>query len=602
MHDVLNRRGALTLLVAVLLAVFFFFDIGGRNISSPDEGRYIEIPREMVVTGDYVLPRLNGILYFEKPPLFYWMEASAIEAFGISEETMRLWPALLGLLGCLMTFAMGRHLYGRTAGLVAGSVLATSLIYYALARFVIIDMSVTVFMSAALFAFLLSAEEDDEKRALWWSRAGHLSAALAVLSKGLIGVLLPGLIGLVWIAMIGRWSFVRRALCPSGIAIFLAVAVPWHALAAMRNHDFLWFYFVHEHFLRFTTTIHRRNEPIWYFIPVLLAGFLPWTGYLWHGLKEATPGSWARRAERPVELYFILWAGIIFVFFSLSDSKLPPYILPIFPPLALIVGRAVASRIDNKTPDELPFGRWLFIGFFGLLALAVPIAYRLPQIRQSKDFGEYMTLTAPVVFSMAVVFALGSLAALLLPRWYGQRGTIAAIFLTGVLSWTGVSLVASEADPNSIKSVANVIKTYRQHDELVASYATFFYDLPVYLQSKVLVVNNVGEFEFGRTQEDVSKSLTDSKTFSKMWNGDNLMFMAVRSRLFETWEQQGLPRHMCVIARTDRAVGLSNYPLFDKSGKMICDPWYDLEDPPGFRPVDSDRPVVRTPGLRPLPK
>jgi 4-amino-4-deoxy-L-arabinose transferase-like glycosyltransferase len=369
-------------------------------------------------------------------------------------------------------------------------------------------------------------------------------------------------------------------------------------LAAMRNHDFLWFYFVHEHFLRFTTTIHRRNEPIWYFIPVLLAGFLPWTGYLWHGIKEAIPVSWARRGEKPVELYLVLWSAIIFVFFSLSDSKLPPYILPIFPPLALLVGRAVAKRLDDKAPDDLPFGRWVFVAFFGLLAIAVPVAYHLPQIRQSADFGAYMTLTAPIVFTMAVVFALGAVAAIMLPRWYGQRGTIGAVFLTGLLSWTGVSLVASEADPNSVKTVADVIKTYRHHDELVASYGTFFYDLPVYLNSKVLVVNNVGEFEFGMSQEDVSKYMTDSETFSKMWNGDDLMFMVVRTRLFQAWETQGAPRHMCVISRTDRAVGLSNYPLFDKSGKMICDPWYDLEDPPGFHPVDSDNPV-RTQGLRP---
>ncbi|HEX7777489.1 MAG TPA: phospholipid carrier-dependent glycosyltransferase [Parvibaculum sp.] len=601
LREILNRRGALALLFAALLASFFFFDIGGRNISSPDEGRYIEIPREMAATGDYVLPRLNGILYFEKPPLFYWMEASAIKVAGISERAMRFWPALLGLLGCLMTFAVGQKLYGRTAGLVAGSVLATSLLYYALARFVIIDMSVTVFMSAALFAFLLSAEESDEKKAIRWSRAGHLAAALAVLSKGLIGVLLPGLIGLVWIALTGRWSFVRRALCPTGIAIFLIVAVPWHVLAAMRNHDFLWFYFVHEHFLRFTTTIHRRNEPIWYFIPILLVGFLPWTGYLWHAIKEAVPVSWARRAEQPVELYLILWVAIIFAFFSVSDSKLPPYILPVFPALALLVGRVVARHLDEKTSDALPFGRWFFAGFFGLLAIAVPVAYHVPKLIGNPDFGPYMIETSHIVFTMAVVFALGAIAALVLPRWYGQRGTIGAVLLTGVLGWTGVSLVASKADPNSVKTVADVINTHRLHNEQVASYGTFFYDLPVYLNSKVIVVNNVGEFEFGRTQEDVSKYMMDSDTFSKMWNGDNLMFMVVRTRLFQAWETQGSPRHMCVISRTDRAIGLSNYPLFDKAGKMICDPWFDLEDPAGFHPVDGDNPV-RTKGLGPSSK
>lgn len=595
----LNRRGALTLLLAAMLAALFLFDIGGRNISSPDEGRYIEIPREMVETGDYVLPRLNGILYFEKPPLFYWLEASAIKTLGISEWSMRLWPALLGLFGALMAYGVARRFYGRGAGLVAGGVLATTLLYYALARFIILDMAEAVLMSAALFSFLLSAEEKDERKSIWWARGGHAAAALAVLTKGLIGVLLPGLIGLIWIAAIGRWSFVRRALCPSGIAIFLLIAVPWHALAAMQNHDFLWFYFVHEHLMRFTTTVHRRDGPMWYFIPVLLIGFMPWTGYLWHALKDALP-KWSRRKERPVELFFIIWAVTIFVFFTVSDSKLPPYILPIFPPLAVLLGRVLGPRLSAAQAD-LPLGRWVFALFFGALAVAVPVIYSMPSLRQNDDIGAYLGPVAPIVIPMAIIFALGAIAAIWLPRRFGDRASIAAIAITGVLGWTGVSLIASKADPNSIKSVAEIIKTYRHHDEVVASYGTFFYDLPVYLNDKVVVVDNTAEFDFGMTQEDVSKYAMPTAPFAKIWNGPKLTFMVVRTRLFSAWESQGLPKRMCVIARTDRAVGISNFPLFDKSGKMICDPWYDLDDPEGFAPKEQDEPVMRKPVLPTMP-
>lgn len=586
--EILKRRGVVPLLFALLLAAFFLFDIGGRNISSPDEGRYIEIPREMVETGDYVLPRLNGILYFEKPPLFYWLEASAIKVLGISEWTMRLWPALLGLAGCLMTYGVGRRFYGRTAGFVSAGILATTLLYYALTRFVIIDMAVSVFMSAALFAFLLSAEEDDEKRALWWARAGHLAAALAVLSKGLIGVVLPGAIGLLWIALTGRWSFVRRALCPSGIVIFLAVAVPWHALAAMRNHDFLWFYFVHEQFLRFTTTIHRRDEPLWYFPLVLFVGFLPWTGYLWHAAKEALPASWKRRGEKPVELFLLLWAVIIFVFFSLSSSKLPPYILPIFPPLALLVGRVVTPRLVETRADDLPVGRFLFVAFFGLLGLAIPIAYLLPSVRANGEVGPYLELVKPIVFAMSAVFLLSVATALFLPRRFGMRASFASVLVVGILGWIGVSLVSSQADPNSVKPVAEVINTYRHHGERVASFGTFFYDLPVYIDDKIIVVNNPGEFVFGMSQEDYSQHMMWVDQFSKLWNGPDLMFMVVRSDLFRTWEKSGAPLRMCVIKRTDRAVGLANYPIFDDKQKMICDPWYDLEDGADFYPKDPD--------------
>ncbi|MEN6543443.1 glycosyltransferase family 39 protein [Parvibaculum sp.] len=588
LEDILKGHRAVPLFFAALLALFFLFDIGGRSVSSPDEGRYIEIPREMVETGDYVLPRLDGVLYFEKPPLFYWLEAGAIKALGITEGTMRLWPAILGFLGCLMTYGIGRRFYGRTAGLVSAAILATTLLYYALARFIILDMLESVTMAASLFSFLLSAEEKDEKRAIWWARAGHVAAALAVLSKGLIGVVLPGAVGLVWIALSGRWSFVRRALCPSGILLFLLVAAPWHVLAAMRNHDFLWFYFVHEHLMRFTTDVHRRDGPIYYFVAILAVGFLPWTGYLWNAVKEALPSSWKARNEKPVELFLLVWAVVIFVFFSVSSSKLPPYILPIFPPLALLVGRVVAPRIEAGLPDTLPVGRYVFAGVFGLLGLAVPIAYTIPALRANADVGPYLDLVKPFVFTMSVLFIGASLATLFLSRRFGMRATFLSVIVGGALGWIGVSLVASKADPNSIKPVAETINLYRQHGERVASFGTLFYDLPVYIKDKVIVVNNKAEFDFGMTQEDVSQYVMQMDQFSKLWNGHDLMFMVMRANLFETWKANGMPLHMCVIKRTERAIGLSNYPLFNDKGQMICDPWYDLEDKHGVQPKDGD--------------
>lgn len=592
--DFLKRPYMLSLVLAACFAAFFLFDIGGRNISSPDEGRYIEIPREMVETGDYVLPRLNGILYFEKPPLFYWLEASAVKTLGVSEWAMRLWPALLGLFGALMTYGVARRFYGRAAGVVAGTVVATSLMYYALARFVILDMAESVLMSAALFSFLLAAEEKDDRKSIWWSRGGHVAAALAVLAKGLIGVLLPGLIGLAWIAIIGRWSFVRRALTPSGIALFLLIVLPWHIMAAMRNADFLWFYFVHEHLMRFTTTVHRRDGPLWYFIPVLAVGFLPWTGYLWHALRDALP-TWKTRGERPVEIFLLLWVGIVFFFFSISDSKLPPYILPIFPPLAILVGRVLGPLLSAR--DDLPLGRWFFAAVFGAFAIAVPVVYAMPSMRADDTVGVYLDAVAPVVFPMAVFFALGSFAALIASRFYGGKATLVAITLTAVLGWSGVSLVGSIADPNSIKTAAEAINKYREKGELVASFGTFFYDLPVYVNDKIAVVGNTAEFDFGMTQEDVSEYAMSTEDFSKHWNGSERVFMLVRTRLFTTWEATGLPRRMCVLLRTERAVALSNRPIFD-GNRMICDPWYDLDDPVGFKPQGGDE-VVRMPGLLP---
>lgn len=581
----LDKRRLLGIFLLVCVATLLLFDIGGRNISSPDEGRYIEIPREMVADHDYVLPRLNGVLYFEKPPLFYWLEASAIRTFGTSEWAMRLWPALFGIFGAVMTYGFTRRFYGRSAGVVAGFVLATSLLYYGLSRFVILDMLASVTMAASLFAFLIAAEEEDEKKAVWWARGGHIAAALAVLAKGLIGVVLPGLIGLVWIALIGRWSFAKRAFIPSGIALFLLIAVPWHIFAAMRNHDFLWFYFVHEHLMRFTTTVHSRSGPIYYFVPILLIGFLPWTGYIWHAMKDALP-TWKARSTRPVEAFLILWIALIFAFFSISDSKLPTYILPIFPPLAVLVGRVVGPRLDAV--DDLPAGRWFFAAAFGVFALAVPFAYLTPYVAANEDIGPYLNQVAPYVITLSVIFALGSIAAVVVPRYWGEKGTLIVILLTVALGWPGISFIASVADPNSVKPLAEIINKYRHHRETVASYPTFYYDLPVYIDDKIIVVADVGEFDFGESQEDVSQFVMTTGDFAKIWNERQLSFMLIRSREFGRWIEEAAPREMCILGQSDRTIAAANQPIYE-DGQMVCERLYNAEHPDGYMPTAADR-------------
>lgn len=559
------------LAITLFCALYFGFALGSRNISSPDEGRYIEIPREMAISNDYVLPRLNGVLYFEKPPLFYWLQAATIEVLPVNAWTMRIWPALLGLMGCLFAYWAGARFYGRTAGLVAGGVLATTLLYYGLARFIVLDMAVTSFMTAALFLYLFSAEEEDEKKSKSFVRWGHAAAACAVLCKGLIGLALPGLVGLVWIVLLGRWSFVKRVLDPIALAIFIAIAVPWHVAAAMRNKDFLWFYFVHEHLLRFTTKVHRRYQPEYYFIPVLLAGFLPWTGYIWHGVQRALPQSWASRKEHSVELFLILWTVIIFVFFSISDSKLITYILPIFAPLAVLIGRVLAPYIDEARVDDLHVGRYVFIGFFGLAAIGLPIASMIPALHAIREVEANWPDIKWWLFTAVAIFGAGTLGAIFLPRRHGARGTLASIFLTAVLGWSVVSIIGAKVDPNSVRTLAEDITPLMNDETVVASYGTFFYDLPVYLHRKIIIVNNMAEFDFGATQEDISGIAVSDADFWPMWNGDRHVLMLTRKRQYDDWLKYGFPAAMCVISHTDRAVAYANWDAVDAKGASLCE-------------------------------
>ncbi|NCP04563.1 MAG: phospholipid carrier-dependent glycosyltransferase, partial [Deltaproteobacteria bacterium] len=364
--------------------------LGSRPLSVPDEGRYSEIPREMVVTGDYITPRLNGVKYFEKPALFYWLESVSIRFFGVNEWGLRLWPALFGLLGALTVYGAGRRLYGRRTGLIAGAVLSTSLLYYALSRVVILDMAMTVLLAAALLAFLLSTHEPPgpSRRLLLWGF--YLFAALATMTKGLIGMLIPMMVVGAWIGILNEWRMLKTIYLPSGLVLFLIVAAPWHILVSRANPEFLNFYFIHEHFLRYLTTIHKRYEPVWYFVPVLLLGLFPWTAFLVQSIRHSLPVSWRERRGQSDALFLILWAVLIFLFFSASGSKLIPYILPVFPPLAILIGRYLATAWDRDDMPGIRSGYAILLIMVLILAAAVMavISHIIPM--ETEPFETYL--------------------------------------------------------------------------------------------------------------------------------------------------------------------------------------------------------------------
>jgi len=338
----MSRRATLAAVLVLVLALVWFAGLGQRKLFKPDEGRYGEIAREMAVSGDWTTPRLNGFKYFEKPPLQYWMTAAAYVAFGTHEWTTRLWGALTGFLGVLVAaFAAGRA-FGPLAGLYAGAVLASSLLYTALGHMTTLDMGVAFFLALSVFAVMLAQLDAASARARrGWMLAGWAAMALAVLSKGLIGVVLPvGAVGL-YVLWQRDWALMRRLHLASGCTLFLAITVPWFVAVSLANPEFAHFFFVREHLQRFMTTVHDRYAPPWFFVPILIVGMSPWVLSLGSALVGAA------RAPEPARFrparFLLVWCALVFVFFSASSSKLPPYILPMLPALAALIGHALVT-------------------------------------------------------------------------------------------------------------------------------------------------------------------------------------------------------------------------------------------------------------------
>lgn len=518
------------LLLTLAFGALFFFRLGSYPLSNPDEGRYAEIPREMVVSGDYITPRLNGVVYFEKPPLVYWTTAVCLKVFGPSEWSMRATPALFALFGVLVTYAAARRLHGREAGLLAAAVLGTSILYFVIAHIMLLDMAVSVLMAATLFCFILGVREAPGARRRWFFYGLYASAALATLTKGLIGFLVTGAVMFLWLLVFNQWRRLLPMYLPSGAALFLLIAAPWHILAAQANETWAHRYFVYEHWLRFTTPAASRPGAWHYFVWIVLAGLIPWIGFLWPAMRDALRGGWAKRKENADAWFFVMWVAFIFLFFSKSHSKLAPYILPIFPALAAVIGAWLATALRAEDgAKRLRVGLGVFAFFCGLLGLALCVVVMRPElVRMSAE--QAATLRVPA-FVMAAVLLTGGVLTPWLAKVRGVRAAITGLVATMALFFATLQFAAPNISKPGTKALAEIVTAKAKPGDRVLHYYEFFHDFTFYAQRVVDVVAFKGELEL---EEDAaaraSGRFMEEPKFRELWAGSGRVWAVARRK------------------------------------------------------------------------
>jgi len=484
-HNSWQRDVALIFTATCLL---FCIGLGARPYLTPSEARYIELPRQMLATGDWLTPRINGVPYFEKPPLFYWMQAAVIGLFGKGEFAGRFMTALFSTFTCLATYAVGRILFGRLSGLLAAGVLATSLMGYGLSRVATLDVPVSFFITLCIGGFMAAQHMADPKHKRYCYMAMYAASALAVMTKGLIGIVIPGMVIGAWIALTRSWRILKEVHLITGLLLFLAITVPWHMLMARHHPDFLNFYFIHEHFTRYVSDEHKRTAPWWFFIAVTLAGLLPWLALL--------PGS-IRRLNRknPDHLFLLLWVFLPLLFFSSSHSKLIPYIFPIFPPLCIMIGDKLAQFWNGALPlKSLRKDAAFVVVLFGLLLLASQLIPTLPGKLEQKislvTSGISPMMLAPMIVALAWL-AYGVI------RKHSAPALILSLAGFGVVTGLSVNYITANLDKATVKPLALPLKEKLQSDDMVVAYGSYWQDLPVYLDRNITVAGWTGELSFG---------------------------------------------------------------------------------------------------------
>lgn len=540
--------------MVALLAVLWLGTLGWRDLVPTDEGRYAEIPREMIVSGDWVTPRLDGFKYFEKPPLQYWATAAAYEAFGVGQWQARLWTGLTGLLAVLFTGWTGARLFGRRAGLFAAGVLASTLYWNGLGHINTLDMGTAATMSASLFAFLLAQRPQASPRATrGWMWACWALMGLAVLSKGLIGILLPGAVLVLYTLIFRDWRLWTRLWIVTGLVIFLLIAAPWFVWVQLRNPEFFHYFFIYQQFTRFLTSELQRPGPWWYFIPIVLLGIVPWLGSLFPAMASAVtrqpltatqPFGAAPRRLRAHAL-LLLWAVFIFAFFSISKSKLPSYVLPIFPALALLIGDYL---------DKAPRGA--LRRQFGLLALiGAAAAIGFTQMYRAATAVTPGTLYQQFGWWLEIPALLGLGSALLAWRWEKAGRRSAAVLAVSIAMLVGFTVGIQQFQilgrTASTRDVVAAIRPWLHPGQPFYTVDTYDQTLPFYLDRTVTVVGYEGELHFGITQQP-SLWVPTYAEFARRWDADRLPLALMPPSTLPALQALHLP--MTVIYRSPRFV------------------------------------------------
>lgn len=555
-HSSFFRRHWLTDMCCLggLILLFYCFWLGSYPVFTPDEGRYCEAAREMLVSGDFITPRVDGVVFLDKPILYYWMQAASLYLFGVNEWAIRLIPMLCGVLGCLLTYACGRQLFDRRTGILSAIILSTTYLYYGGAHYANLDLEVAFFISASLLLFLTGLRSSGRWRD-GLIITSYVCAALAVLTKGLIGIVFPVMIVGIWTLLFWEWRSLKRIHLMLGLTLFMIIVAPWYVKVQQANPRFFQYFFVTQHIQRFLSSGTFNNaSPFWFYMPVLMAGFFPWIMFLAPAITNIVRDVKQKRGPYENACFFLIWFVAIFVFFSIPRSKTVGYLLSAMPAAAMMTGHYLSICFDH--PDRRSLGTAVLT--LTAIGSGIAAAILLVVFKWTAMPPEY----APHLFIAAGLIMLTVVSAVLLwlCRATPQRFFVMCV-ISSVIFLLSVIVGASDYNRTSTKSLVTELRTLIKPDEEVINYFKFYQDLPLYLGKEVTVVANwnspaislrdnwTRELWYGMIFQHSAERLIIEDTFWEKWRGDKRVFVFIHANFFRQFSKQ---------ARSYFLVGKSN--------------------------------------------
>ncbi len=538
-------RWPLGVCTIILVAVLMYYGfLGDYPLADPDEGRYAEIAREMLESGDFVTPHLNYVKYLEKPPLFYWLTAASMAVLGENELAVRTVSAIAGLLSVLLVIGLGRRLFGPRTGLAAGWIYLTSVQPFVLARLPIIDILFSLCLSATWGAWWLGYTATGMTGKKRWFTVAWACLGLATMSKGLAAIVLTCFITLMFLLVCRNLAEIKFMAWWPGPVAFAIIVAPWHLAVGYRNPEFWHFYIVVQHFARLMGDEHVK--PVWFFPATLPLGMMFWGAFLFPAMAKAIRSGFetAKYAStRSMELLsqrrnsscsdriqdkdqseaillLVIWVVAVVGLFSLSKCKLLPYVLPSYPALALLVGRHLNSKalFGRSTAWCLALTAVFIMG----LILLLPYAARHQDTLPFKEISGLLFLTQCL---LAVGFGLVVFSIFRRKMALASVGLV-LVLLVPVLDKSAGLITEHRKIGALVKAMPNPLPP----DIKIAEWHTYDQSLSFYTRRRTILVDEIGELVHSETSKDHDLFFLNGKNKLRSLASDGPLLVNMRHK------------------------------------------------------------------------
>ena len=451
-----------------------------RVLAIPDEGRYGDISRWMVQSHDWIVPRLNGLPFFHKPPLLHWLSGVMLEIFGQHNWVLRLVPLLAGMLMLVTMYRFAVTYMSQGIGRLAVLILASSMMFFGAAQYVNHDLLLAAWISVAVFSIAHAAMTGHRASLM----LGYAALGFGFLTKGLIGILIPGMILLPWILFTGQWRVIIKLLHPLGLGLLLLIVMPWLYTMSQRYPEFWHYFFIEQQFSRFSSTEFNNKQPWFFYIACLVVNFLPWLVLIRY---KSLFHDWLATKTTHLNQYraislCVWWVISCLIFFSIPPSKLVGYILPLMAPLSLLLSLALqrtfwhnlnqslSDSISQKSAGLMRRG-YFAPAYVLFIAFALGVSYCIHQFK--KPFITHDASSLPII--AAILMLIAGLGFYLL---YKKRATVVAVT---VLMTSSICLSLPFSYNILEKRSNQPVASFAHHipaGATVVFYHTFLFDIP----------------------------------------------------------------------------------------------------------------------------